>query len=49
MTSRKFDLPEPFGPMRTFNGSIGRSTPWGPNERSPATFRLRINTRFGPL
>ena len=43
MASRKFDLPEPFGPMRTFKGSIGRSTPLGPKDRRPETFNLWSN------
>lgn len=43
VASRKFDFPDPFGPMRTFCGSIGRSIPFGPKERSPDIFSLWIN------
>lgn len=37
-TSRRLDLPDPLGPIRTFSGSSGRSMPRGPKDRSPETF-----------
>ena len=40
IASNKFDLPEPFGPIRTFSGSIGKSIPAGPKDRSPDNFSL---------
>ena len=41
MASSKFDFPDPLGPMSTFSGSMGRSTPSGPNDSMPDTFSLR--------
>ena len=40
IASSKFDFPEPFGPIRTVSGSIGKSTPAGPKDRRPENFSL---------
>ena len=40
IASRKFDFPEPFGPIRTVSGSIGKSIPAGPKDRRPENFSL---------
>ena len=40
IASSKFDFPEPFGPIRTFNGLIGKSIPAGPKDKRPENFSL---------
>ena len=40
IASSKFDFPEPFGPIRTVSGSIGKSMPAGPKDRRPENFNL---------
>ena len=43
-TSRKFDFPDPFAPINTFNPRIGRSIPFGPNDNNPETFNLSMRS-----
>src|ERR1035437_7093743 len=43
MASMKFDFPEAFGPMTTFNGVNSIALPSGPNDRKLFSFRLRRN------
>ena len=42
--SNKFDFPDPFAPMSTFNPRIGRSIPFGPNDSNPETFNRLIKS-----
>ena len=49
IASSKLDFPDPLGPMSTFRGAMGRSTPLGPNDSRPDTFSLRSSMRAPPL
>lgn len=40
IASRRFDFPEPLGPISTFRGFSGRSIPSGPKDNNPESLRV---------